>query len=197
MGKSLWPIAAPFNFLTPALMKLFWGESAATGHNHNELDEDGSCPQIDLTSAVSGILPVANMESNISRGSVDIKLLGSDTDTPLETGTLKWYRQGAAVSIEIGGMTGAQAGVNSGYANIIPDVGDWPDDIVQGYAGSAGRCAVQIMDNGAKRVGVVVPPEQGSSYFQVFRCDESAFSGTGAKGLPGSVFFNYIGPVGS
>lgn len=71
--------------LTPALMKTYFGEDETEGHNHDGTDDDGSCPNIDLTSGVTGVIPNANL---IVTGSVDVK----STDTYFDTEqTSTWY----------------------------------------------------------------------------------------------------------
>lgn len=47
------------DFLTPTFMEKIFGTTAATGHKHNGLDQDGSVPKVNLSSGseVQGTLP--------------------------------------------------------------------------------------------------------------------------------------------
>jgi len=50
------------DYVTPDFLEAINGTTAATGHRHTSLNQDGSAPKVNLTSAaeVTGVLPVAN-----------------------------------------------------------------------------------------------------------------------------------------
>lgn len=50
MAKTSW---ADGTYLTPAQMILFFGNNAATGHDHDGTDDDGSCPKINTAGTIS------------------------------------------------------------------------------------------------------------------------------------------------
>ena len=110
------------SYLTPTFMDSFHGTNAATGHNHQELDADGSCPQIALSDSVSDYLS----------GTFGIDVTSTYFTTPLSNGTAWYIKIGNIVFVTFPDIFGHHAATPQ--LQLTPNGGNWPSAIIPSTA---------------------------------------------------------------
>ena len=102
------------SILTPTFLDLFHGTDAITGHNHEGLDADGSCPKISLES-------VATILTGIDGAKITVAFV-----TIEQTTSFHWVTFDNYVLLHIGEMIGVS---NSVDLEIAPDT-VWTSNIL-------------------------------------------------------------------
>ncbi len=162
MSKTQWPAVAPFSHLTPTLMEAYWGTNAATGHNHEGTDDDGSCPKIDLVAATD--MPTGAVDSEVRTSALTVQ----------QDFELNYYRVGSLVHVFIPSTFGTS---NSGTLKIYPAT-TWPSAMV----GTDTMSIINGWDNGSKEFLIIQPPTSTSDTFDITRISAS-FTAAGQKGF--------------
>ena len=115
MPKTQWQ--EEIHHLTPAQMILFFGNNAGSGHNHQELDADGSCPKI----------TIADMVSDYLTGTINVDVISTYFTTPVNA-DWTYYKIGSVIFILITVMAGMHA--TNAELQFTPNAGSWPAPMV-------------------------------------------------------------------
>ncbi len=118
-------------YLTPTFMDSFHGTNAATGHNHQELDADGSCPNIALSNSVSDYSVSGTTGMKITTTYVTVE----------QTGTCRYLRVGSLIVLRIPQMFGTAAGTT---CQIDPQT-TWPAEILAVISGGTDYMMVPVI----------------------------------------------------
>jgi len=136
MAKTQW---ADGEHLTPAQMILFFGNNAATGHDHDGTDVDGSCPKI------------------ITEGTVGVKITTSHL-TVEQTATWYYAKLQNYILLFIDELLGTSNSVN---LRIYPQT-TWPAEIVPTTLQRAYSC---LRDNSSWVPGMIEIDTDVSDYW--------------------------------
>ncbi len=167
--------------LTPAFMDLFHGTNASTGHAHDGLDADGSCPKIDPTSDIT----------DFSFGSHAVKI----TTTYLtieQTGNMYWAVIRDFVFISFSQMIGVS---NSTDLQISINGVNWPAAILPATAQRANLIA---HDNSKYTPGMIDTPASASADWILYmqdanhEFDANGFTAANNKGISETSFIYQV-----
>jgi hypothetical protein len=170
--------------ITSAIAHARWGNTGATGHDHQGLDEDGSAPQIDLTNAVSGLLPNANLALP-SSGTIGLKITTTYL-TVEQTFNVTWEKRNNRVTLHIPEVNGTS---NSTSLEAALSGGTWPSEIIPGGGSGYLRMTIPVQDNGNVISAMIKISESSDTenwVFYALASDEylsTNFTNSGTKGL--------------
>lgn len=117
MAKTDWN--SPPKWITPDFMVAFAGNNAGSGHNHQGTDDDGSCPNIALSNAVSDYIT----------GTFGIDVSSTYYSTPASNKTAVYTKIGNVVTILFQeGIWGWHS--TNDQLRLSPNGGSWPSDII-------------------------------------------------------------------
>lgn len=137
---------------TPALWQAQWGNTAGTGHNHEGLDADGSCPKIVIEDDVDGY----------AEGTVSGEVVSTYFTTPVQA-DIDYVKIGSVVTLVIPEFLG-QHGSNE-EIQISPEVGDWPALIIPSTAQEIPIVCQRAASPDLKRAGSIIVPASVSTNF--------------------------------
>lgn len=183
MAKTQW---ANGSFITPSYMQASSGIDATTGHSHDQLDADGSNPKINLTTEVSGELPLANV-LNGADGTVAVKVTTSHL-TVEQNFEILWEKHFNVVTLQIPAFSGTS---NSNQLPLELDSGEtWPADILpNGPSTPWYNLPCVVRNNNLDQPGALeINPTNPSSSWRLNCYDTtqilfSNFDSTGTKGI--------------
>jgi hypothetical protein len=175
------------SYLTPSALNGYFGVSAGTGHAHDGGSDQTCAPKVNLTSHVTGVLPVANMATESGTFSVAVTKSDFTADT---TGTAYWARSGNIVTLNLPLLQGTS---NSLFFRIYAtDSSGYPARVIPSTAYSYNKVYDVYDNNVYYSSGYVRIPIGVTDPIEVFKGNSTSFTAAGAKSIGGWTSVTYL-----